>query len=287
MNFFLLPLIVLAAQHAPQRKVKHDYDLLHPDKQIVLPEELKEISALTDVTQDLLACVQDEKGVIYYFSISQHKVVQQDSILPNGDFEGLTYHDSTFYILRSEGTLFMYNLRNRSIDSIRCNLPAIDNEGLGWNPQKGKLMIASKSSPGKGPVVKDQRDIYLFDPLKKNQQPEKYFSVDLIALRKKAAEKKLHSGKYTKDGRPKEIQFRPSSLAVLPGTDQLFVLSATDPFIAVYHVSGTLLDLYAISPELLSKPEGITFLSDKTMIISSEGKSAKPSLAFYTFRGRK
>jgi uncharacterized protein YjiK len=276
MIYAVLPLVLFSAP-----KVQN-YNLELPQKIIELPAELTEISALTDVTSDLIACVQDEKGIIYYVSIRENKIMRRDSILPDGDFEGLTYHDSTFYLLRSEGTVFRLNLKNHQLDSIRYTLPAIDNEGLGWHHGSNRLMIASKSAPSLEKGKKDFREIRFLN-WSTPDTTYSFFDVDVELIRAKAQFKKIQSGKKTKKGSDKPIQFRPSSLAVQPSSGKIFVLSAQDPMIAVYDPSGMLLDVFAVPTHILPKPEGITFMPDNTMLISSEGKGKSPSIAIFPY----
>ena len=46
------------------------YDLKSPSKVLILPEILREVSGLTDIDATTIACVQDEKGIIFIGELS-------------------------------------------------------------------------------------------------------------------------------------------------------------------------------------------------------------------------
>jgi hypothetical protein len=53
------------------------FQLTEPDRSWKLPESLVEISGLSYIDSQRLACVQDENGIIYIFNMKDGKVEQE------------------------------------------------------------------------------------------------------------------------------------------------------------------------------------------------------------------
>ncbi|HON53012.1 MAG TPA: hypothetical protein PLS12_07370, partial [Bacteroidales bacterium] len=66
------------------------------------------------------------------------------------------------------------------------------------------------------------------------------------------------------------FEINPSGIAIHPQTKDLYVLSALDRCIAVYS-EKKLQHVYVLPAEIYYKPEGIGFLPNGDMILSSEG----------------
>src|SRR5687767_9620546 len=82
------------------------FDLSHPSSIQPLPSELLEISGLTDVSDSKIACVQDEKGIIYIYDLVSKKIVDKIPFAADADYEGLTRVHDDLYTLSSEGKLY-------------------------------------------------------------------------------------------------------------------------------------------------------------------------------------
>lgn len=78
-------------------------------KQWSLPESLKEVSGIYYLGQQKMACVQDEKGIVYVFDLETSQVSRQLRFTPDGDFEGITAIEKRLFLLRSDGVLFDVN----------------------------------------------------------------------------------------------------------------------------------------------------------------------------------
>ena len=81
------------------------YTIDKPDQVYQLPSILNEVSGITDLDSTHVAIVQDEKGIVFIFDLLAGKVIHQFSFDSTGDFEGITYADSSLFILRSDGRL--------------------------------------------------------------------------------------------------------------------------------------------------------------------------------------
>ena len=64
--------------------------------------------------------------------------------------------------------------------------------------------------------------------------------------------------------------FKPSALAYHPTDGALYVLSSRPPALAVLEPSGELRGAAILPADILPQPEGLAFLSDGTLLITTE-----------------
>lgn len=259
------------------------FNFKKPNLQLNLPFELREISGLTDYSENEIACVQDENGIIFIYNLISDSIVEQYHFGENGDYEGLTRVDSTFFVLRSDATLmevgFPYDTTN--IISTKLDIPTWDNEGLCLDERNNRLLVAPKSKLGKGPEYKDTRAIYSIDLATKklNEKPLFLISISEIEAFANAHNLPLPQ-KIAKNSTDSisSLKFMPSSLAVHPKSDEIYIISAVDQTMAVYDKSGKLMNYMRLDPLVFNKPEGITFMKNGDMIITNEGQMGTPTL---------
>lgn len=265
-----------------RQHVNHTYNLSKPTAIHELSSELLEVSGLTDVSETKIACVQDEKGIIFTYDLLTKEIEEKITFGADADYEGLTRVDDVLYTLSSDGMLF----ETKSIwkkpvtKSYDLNLPSPDNEGLCYDEKNKRLLIAPKSKIGKGPEFKDSRAIFVFDLKKKEleKEPLFYFSIEEIYAfaDSKGIEK---DSTFKKNGQLNKNQnFRPASIAVHPKTGDIYVISAEDFNMVVFSESGEIKDYFSLDKSIFPKPEGITFLNDGTMIITNEGVEGNATL---------
>src|SRR5690606_34512156 len=129
-----IPLTIVGIMPFNQENIP--YDLTKPDTRIELQNDLLEISGLTDLNDQQVACVQDENGIIYVLDISTGKIRKKYIFGGDGDYEGITRVEKTLYILRSDGFLievtnFEHNLKSQIY---KTGITAKNNEGLCYDP---------------------------------------------------------------------------------------------------------------------------------------------------------
>lgn len=248
-----------------------------------LPFELREISGLTDFSNNEIACVQDENGIIFIYNIDSDSIIGQYNFGSKGDFEGLTRVDSTYYVLRSDATLLeiQYPWDSTNVTETKLNIPTRDNEGLCYDERDNRLLLAPKSKMGKGEHLKNIRAIYAIDLVSKelNETPLFLINTDEIVDFANAHAIPLPQklSKQSSDS-ISALKFMPSSLAVHPKTDEIYIISAIDHTLAVYNKKGTILNFMYLDPVLFNKPEGITFLQNGDIVITNEGQMGRPTL---------
>ncbi|MBK6443762.1 MAG: SdiA-regulated domain-containing protein [Bacteroidetes bacterium] len=266
------------------------YDLSKPDTVLILPDTLREISGLTDIDTATIACIQDENGILFVYDILRNEIREQYNFHVDGDYEGITLVGKTMYILRSDGSLFEivdYEARNFKLHHYTTGIPANNNEGLCYDPDNNRLLVACKSKPGKGPEYKDKRVIYGFDLSTKKLSDEPVFSFELPVIKAFAQEMKLNLAvREKKNGAEALIKFFPSAIAVHPVTKKLYLLSAVDHMMFIFDSTGKLEHIEQLSPKLFNKAEGITFFANGDMLITNEAQRMKPTLLRFNYLNR-
>jgi uncharacterized protein YjiK len=281
--FVALSAILLAASgcSVPRAKKRGGYyDLDHPDMVITLPDTLREISGLTRIDDRTVGCIQDENGIVFIYDIGKRRIKEQIAFGPDGDYEGLACVENDMYVLRSDGRLFLiknYGSAARSIASIDSRIPAENNEGLCYDEDHGRLLVASKVADSKN--SKSFRMVRAFDIASGKTADEPVFSIDVRTLKRFARDKNLDLPyKVKKNTAEPVIRFKPSAIAIQPQTHQVFLLSAADHLLFILDPQGGLIDMFLLDKELFNKAEGIIFLSDGTLLISNEGEEGMPTI---------
>ncbi len=268
---------------------KSEYKLNSPNLTLVLPEILHEISGLTYIDANTIACVQDENGFIFIYDILTNNIKEQYTFNYDGDYEGITRVGQKLYVLQSDGILFEitdYTTPNFKIYSYFTGIPADNNEGLCYDPQNDRLLIACKGKLGKGPEFKDKRVIYGFDLKSKKLSAEPVYEFDLQVIKQFAIDEKIQLPTRTKKkGEITEpiIKFAISAIGIHPINSKLYVLSATDHLIFIFNELAEIEHIEQLDTEMFNKAEGITFFENGDMLITNEGQDKRPSLLRFNY----
>lgn len=262
------------------------YNFSSPEKVNDLPAILHEISGITAVNNSILACVQDEHGVVFFHDINTGKISRQLYFSYEGDYEGIASVNNTLYILRSDGVIF--EVADFESEKFRksthvTGVPGGDNEGLSYDRINNRLLIGPKYSGSKG---KGTRFIYGFDLGSKNLLIEPVMVVDLDKIREFAVENNIRVPlKGKKEGKKEpDIEFRISAIGVHPLTNKYFIISGSERLLFVFNPNGRIEFIEWLDPDIYRQPEGITFLSNGDMIISNEGQKKPATLVRLKYR---
>jgi uncharacterized protein YjiK len=266
------------------------YNLSDPDKTIILPDILHEISGITVIDSSSVACVQDENGVVFIFDLLKNEIKQQLFFHADGDYEGITRVDKTIYILRSDGALFeilIYGSSGSRKVKFSKDIPANDYEGLCYDQKTNRILIAPKGNIGKNSENEKKRVIYGFDLNSGKLMKKPVIDFDLSKIKRFASYNIVNlpvKGKKKKQIREPEIEFRPSAIAIHPLTNKLFVLSAMEEMLFVFDINGTIEYIEKLNPHIFNMPEGITFFKNGDMLISNEGQNKNPTLLRFNYK---
>ena len=266
------------------------YNLSAPDASIILPDILNEISGLSSINSTSVACIEDEHGIVFIYDIVKKEIKDQFNFSIDGDYEGIARVDKTLYILRSDGTLFEISnpeSKDSDLDYYDTGIPAKDNEGLCYDKDNNRLLIACKSKVGKGEENKDQRLIYAFDLKTKTISKEPVFDFDIKVILQFALNNKINlpTKKDKKDHTSEPaLKFRTSEICINPVTKKLFLLSADDHLLFIFNMKGKIEQIAKLNREIFNQAEGLTFFENGDMLISNEGQDKKPTLLRFNYK---
>src|SRR5205085_5956988 len=102
--FFAFLTLNIGCNSSVQNQLPFDFE--HPDIVLKLPGSLHEISGISFYKKSELACVQDEKGIIYFYNIKKDKLRNEIPFSKDEDYEGIANVNDTLYVLSSKGIIF-------------------------------------------------------------------------------------------------------------------------------------------------------------------------------------
>lgn len=250
------------------------YDLLRPDSSWTLPPLLREISAIAMAGPHSVYCVQDELGAVFEYDLQADAITRVMRFTDLGDFEGVAAQGDRITVLRSDGKLFTLDRENGALLSERqLSVPSLNYEGLFALPD-GSLLLAGKEAAVVGNA--DLRPVHRIhdDSVSYHRELDASAVSALFAKQWPTLAKGL-------------VRFSPSAVALHPRTGQLFVLSADERLLAIY--DDELQRVIPLPVADFYKPEGLAFLPNGDLLISSEGdkKGLVPaSIMRFGWRGR-
>lgn len=265
------------------------YDFEDPAFRFELPDELVEISGLTVLDEEHLGAIEDENGRLYFLSMETGEVMQEEKFADDGDYEGIALAGTSLYVLRSDGDLYQiddWQDDKFGSDKHETRLGgSCDAEGLAYDEANNRLLIACKESPGAG--LKDQKAIYGYDLATGKVSEKPVFTISL---------EEFNTVTYPDDG-PLNAAireavhpvvdlsgFKPSGLDIHPITGNLYILSSVQQAVVVLSAAGAVEHIWKLPDSVLKQPEGIAFLPNGDLIISSEGKGGNAVMIRFTYQ---
>ena len=248
------------------------YDLRQPKARWDLPRELEEISGLSYYKKNELACVQDEDGDLFIYDLKKSEISRREQFGERGDYEGVEVVDDTVYVLKSNGNVYFFPIKAKSIGQVsrlKTDLSsANDTEGLGYFDVKEEVLIACKDKPGTKKVdIEKSRTIYCITRADKKFKKKPRFIIDGKSYKKMLEQKGLSKKKHS--------PFMPSGVAVHPITKDIYVIGTVGKMLIIMNPEGEITNLIPLDPKIHWQPEGICFDPDGNLYISSEGRGKK------------
>ena len=242
--------------------------------QLKLPDELKEISGLAYKGGNYVYTHNDERGIVFKVSLKTGKIIKHFNVgneKLKKDFEGIAVVGDSIFLTTSDGVLYKFreveNNGNAEYQKYVTGLTAKNNiEGLCYDKKTNSLLLACKDNPGKN--LKGFKAVYSYDLNKYKLNISPRFLINLDSL------KILYNIK----------DFSPTGIEVHPENGNFFILSSNDESIIELSEDGKLLNAVRLNPKDHIQPEGITFVSDLSLILSDEGKNKKAKLTVIPFQ---
>jgi len=267
-------------------KSKFTYNINHPSIEISLPDVLKEVSGITWLEGNTLACIQDENGKVFIYNTDLKTITHSYTFGNKGDYEGIAIAGKVLYVMRSDGVLYEiinYQSSQKVENSYTLNIPSPNCEGICYDKVNNRILIASKGKPTDldEKQAKGVRHIYCFDLRTKTLCNEPFIEISLPAIQQFM---KLHNislpPRITKDGKEKErsVKLRSSEIAIQPETRDIYILSAIEHLLYIFAQNGTIKNVILLDKTIYPKAEGISFSSEGDMYITNEAESLPASL---------
>jgi uncharacterized protein YjiK len=273
--FLLLLCFVIAQQNSLNEGTLQHYDFSGDySKTITLPKKLNEISGLAITDDNRLFAHNDEVGTIYEVDISTWKILNEFYLGKKKikkDFEGIAIVKDSLFMITSSGVIYKFSFQDdeKNVDykTFKTFLSAKYNvEGLCYDNTTNSLLLTCKDYAGKN--LKGYKAIYSFDLARYKLLEEPRFLINLDSLKNK-----YNIG-----------NFSPTGIEIHPNSGNLFVLSSHEKAIVEISSTGELLNAVKLKSKYHHQPEGISFLSDLSLLISDEGKGEKAKVTLITLK---
>jgi uncharacterized protein YjiK len=281
--FFLLSFFLFSNCSSPQKSLL-PFDFENPEEVLKLPQSLHEISGISFYKKNELACIQDEKGIIYFYNIKKDKLRNAVPFSKDKDYEGIANVNDTLFVLCSNGVIFEVDStkENGYSNSYNTFLSKENNcEGLCFDKNLHRLLVACKGKPKKGTAPHGTKAIYSFDLNTRQLSESPSYIIDPDSVKKylvSIQEEGLFNRIFSHKSPNENFLFEPSELCIDPFTNDIFILSSVGKTILNISYDGKIKFAVHLNPHLYKQPEGLTFSKDGSMYISDEGKDGKANL---------
>lgn len=239
------------------------YDLSHPTATFRMPAALRELSGIAVLPNQRVACIEDQTGAIYIYSLLSQRIEQTIAFGPAGDYEDIVQVGKDWFILRSDGTLFRRSGTHTT--TYATGLSTANNpEGLAYDEATKSLLVACKGAAGVG-GPDQKRAVYRLDPTTFRHSLKPAYQVNVAQVQ--AANAAI-------------MRFAPSALAIHPKTGHLFVAAASGNALLELTAEGRLLHADKLPRDVFPQPEGLSFAPNGDLYISSEAGDTNTALIF-------
>tara|TARA_B100000678_G_scaffold164615_1_gene137448 strand:- start:66 stop:911 length:846 start_codon:yes stop_codon:yes gene_type:complete len=264
--FLLIGLTVFAFNSKTWEQPKKNYEYTIVNRW-ELPEILEEVSGISWIGNNKIACIQDEDGTIFIYNLKTSQLENKIDFANKGDYEDIVVFENDAYVLRSDGILFRvenYLTSPTVTEYSTFNDDSRNVEGLTLDKNYNRLLLAVKDEKHKEKAFKG---IYAFDLVTKKFQFLPKYKIDMKdEIFKNLAVKKTHK------------LMRPSALTFTNNAEEIYYLDGAQPKFLISDNEGNLKKLYQLNEEEFNQPEGITISPGNRIFISNEGKKGLPNI---------
>ena len=244
----------------------YQYNMNNPDEEYRLPKKLEEISGLAFWKEEILLCVEDETGFLYAYDHEKKMIIEEIKFGKKGDYEGVTQLNDTAYVIKSNGKLYYFPIKDDPVVT-KVNLPFSaknDLEGITRDFDSDTLYIACKRSADLfGRDIKGKA-VYKYDIKNDSVYQEPFIHLTSDMFKKALKKVDLIPSNH--------MPFQPSGIAIHPITEEIFLLSSVGKLLIVINRSGELVSMVPLTRSVFRQPEGICFDDKGNLFIASEGR---------------
>ncbi|MEO8764508.1 MAG: SdiA-regulated domain-containing protein [Ginsengibacter sp.] len=253
-----------------------EYDLNSPVR-VKLSDQLAEISGISFYSRDSsIFAISDESGNLFKIFWDRKMKINKWKFDKSRDFEDVVNHDSSFYILESNGNIQTLNFsaKGDTIFKSKSVFPVsegVDNEfeSIYFDPESGQLVMICKDCEAD---KKKSVSAWNFDPQSGAYTPSP-FSIDVHAIAQRIGDK--------------DFKFKPSGATINPRTKEVWILASANQLLIVTDKKGTLKAVYTLNPVIFRQPEGIAFTPWGDLLISNEASDKYETSTLLIFKPQK
>lgn len=256
-------------------------------KIIEVPKKLQEISGIAFVNDTIVAAIEDENGVLYFFDLEKEKIVRKFSFAEDGDYEDLARNGNDMYVVRADGTIYEianFTSEHPQVTHYKTALKSKhDIEGLAYDAKNNRLLLSVKeknlAKADKEAAVKNIYEFTLSD-MKFKEEPAMRIHLKDIEEQFKGDKLIEASKDFLKAVGNKNLNdvIKPSALTYHPVSGKLYVLSSINKFVVELNADGSFSKLIRFVGKDFRQPEGIAFNSKGEMFISNEARNKKGNI---------
>ena len=254
---------------------KENYEIIE------VPKELKEISGITFIKDSVVAAIEDEHGLLYFFNIHKKEILRKFEFAKDGDYEDLVRVDNKIYVVESNGTIFEINDFDSiqpQVERYKTPLDKKNNiESIAYDKANQSLLLAVKDhNLNRDDKNNVEKDIYQFSLRSKKLDKHPFYQIKIKDIEDsyKGSPLEEESKKFLKALGNKNLTevIKPSAMAYHPLTGNLYVLSSINHIIVVLDKQGKFLKIVPFIGKEFRQPEGISFNSKGELYVSNEGR---------------
>ena len=250
----------------PARPPAFRFDTHSPATVYRLPEKLNEISGISPVSESLIACIADEKGIVYFYDMRLREIVHEIRFTDKGDFEDLVVTGDVIYVLNSNGeiwTIAQYMDAKRTVSSSRLQIEQpFELEGL--CAKDTYLLTAAKFYHNK------KRNSRTLLPVWPVSLPSMQVAAPLFLIPDNV-------GDISKPNLP----FHTSAICFDSTANEFLLLSTFTKLLLRCSTSGEIIQRIVLPENLFTQPEGLCITAGGQLLISNEGKEGKATVIVF------
>lgn len=224
----------------------------------------------------MIYAIDENAGTIYCYYPSSHIVVKSSFNIA-GPFEDIAIMDSSMYVLKNNGTIYsfpMKNMGNAKLDSFWTYadfFPKGTYEAMYYADSTRKLVVVNKNKNGENRLTR----CYVFS-VDSSGVPHRS---DSFVIYWSTIEKKLHKEKIS--------GFHPTAIAQNPKTGEWYIVSDQEKILFILDKTWHPSKAYELDPKIFTKPQGIAFDAVGDLYIANDGvENAAPNIRVFTYRNR-